>query len=64
MNIFRRAINNNINKFFLHKNNFSSRCDVQKHDLNEISNQIEVVNYNIRMVYIVGFINIFVSIVF
>ena len=64
MNIFRRAVNNNINKFFLHKRHFSSKCDVKKSDFNVISDQIEVVNHNIRMVYIVGFINIFVSIVF
>jgi hypothetical protein len=64
MNIFRRPfiINNNINKFFLHKRQFSSNFDNQKLDaLNDIKRQIEVVNHNIRMVYIVGLINIVIS---
>lgn len=64
MNIFRRAVNNNINKFFLHKRHFSSKCDVQKSDFNVIKSQIDVINHNIRMVYIVGLINIVVSIIF
>ena len=64
MNIFRRPFNININKIFLHKRRFSSKCDVQKSDLNNIKSQIEVINHNIRMVYIVSLINIFVSIIF
>jgi hypothetical protein len=64
MNIFRRPFNININKFFLYKRRFSSKCDDQKDHLDIITNQIETVNHNIRLVYIVGLINIFVSIVF
>jgi hypothetical protein len=64
MNIFRRPFNININKIFLHKRHFSSKCDVQKSDLNVITSQIDVINHNIRMVYIVGLINIVVSIIF
>ena len=64
MNIFRRPFNININKFFLHKRHFSSKCDAQKNDLNVIKSQIDVINHNIRMVYIVGLINIVVSIIF
>ena len=66
MNIFRRPfnINNNINKFFLHKRHFSSKCDVQKSDLNDIKNNLDVVNHKIRMVYIVGLVNIIISALF
>lgn len=64
MSIFRRPFNININKIFLHKRHFSSKCDVQKSDLNVIKSQIEVVNRNISMVYIVGLINIIISAVF
>jgi hypothetical protein len=64
MNIFRRPFTIKINKFFLHKRHFSSNCNVQKSDLNVISRQIEVVNRNISMVYIVGLINIIISAVF
>ena len=64
MNIFRRPFKININKIFLHKRQFSSKCDVQKSDLNVIKSQIDVINHNIRMVYIVSLINIFVSIIF
>ena len=64
MNIFRRPFNININKIFLNKRHISSKCDVQKSDLNYIKSQIDVINHNIRMVYIVGLINIVVSIIF
>lgn len=64
MNIFRRPFNININKIFLHKRHFSSKCDVKKSDFNDIKSQIDVINHNIRMVYIVGLINIVVSMVF
>jgi len=64
MNIFRIPFTIKINKFFLHKRDFSSNCAVQKSDLNVISRQIEVVNRNISMVYIVGLINIIISAVF
>ena len=65
MNIFRRPFNININKFFLHKRHFSSKLDNNKLDaLNVIKSQIDVINHNIRMVYIVSLINIVVSIIF
>ena len=67
MNIFRRPfnINNNINKFFLHKRQFSSKCDNHKLDaLNDIKNNLDVVNSKIRMVYIVGLVNIIISALF
>jgi hypothetical protein len=67
MNIFRRPfnINNNINKFFLHKRQFSSKFDNKKLDaLNGIKRHLDVVNSNIRMVYIVGLVNIVISALF
>ncbi len=64
MNIFRIPFKININKIFLHNRHFSSKCDVQKSDLNNIKSQIEVINHNIRIVYIVSLINIVVSMVF
>jgi hypothetical protein len=67
MNIFRRPfnINNNINKFFLHKRQFSSNFDNKKlYALNGIKSQIEVVNHNIHIIYIVGLVNMIISALF